>query len=102
MNIIAIPLLNLIYTILNLYKWAIIFGAILSILQAFNIVNGYNRFVLTVNDFIFRITEPFLAPIRRYLPIIGSIDLSPLVLILLITFLEGVVANLIRSLVLGA
>ncbi|USO01638.1 MAG: YggT family protein [Alphaproteobacteria bacterium] len=93
MSILGTPLLKLLLTVLSLYKWAIIAGAILSILQAFTIVNGYNRFVLMMNDFIFRITEPLLAPIRRFLPHTGSIDLSPLVLILLITFLENVFIN---------
>ncbi len=97
MNIILAPLLQVTLTILYLYKWTIILGAILSILQAFSIINGHNRFVLSINDFIFRITEPLLSPIRRFIPLVGSIDLSALVLILAISFIEGVLTNVLIS-----
>lgn len=70
---------------------------ILSLLQSFNVINGYNRFIIGVNDFLFRITEPLLAPIRRILPKTGMIDLSPLILILLLGFLENVLQQFIFS-----
>lgn len=77
-------ILGLISTLINLYIWVIIAGAILSWLIAFNVVNMQNRIVYTLSDFIHRVTEPALAPIRRFLPNLGGIDISPIILILLL------------------
>jgi len=74
----------LIDTALNLYIWALIIAAILSILVAFGILDTRNRLVWAVGDFFDRVTEPALRPIRSFLPNLGGIDLSPLVLILLL------------------
>jgi YggT family protein len=79
-------LLWLIDTVINLYIWCLIISAILSWLVAFNVVNTQNRIVYTIGDFLYRITEPALAPIRRFLPSFGGIDISPIVLILLLLF----------------
>ena len=76
----------LITTVIDLFVWIIILQVILSWLIAFNVVNTQNRFVYLVGDFLYRITEPVLRPIRRVLPSLGGIDLSPLVLILLLYF----------------
>ena len=81
-------LLWLIDTILNLYMWLIIFQVILSWLIAFNVINTSNRFVYMVGDFLYRVTEPVMRPIRRILPNLGGIDLSPMVVILLIIFIR--------------
>ncbi|MCU0985325.1 MAG: YggT family protein [Acetobacteraceae bacterium] len=77
-------ILWLIDTALNLYIWALIIAAILSILVAFGILDTRNRLVWAVGDFFERVTEPALRPIRNFLPNLGGIDLSPLVLILLL------------------
>src|SRR3546814_10354101 len=82
-------LLWLIDTVISLYIWLLIISAILSWLIAFNVVNTRNRFVYLVVDFLYRVTEPALAPIRRLLPSLGGIDLSPMVLILLLTFVRN-------------
>src|SRR3546814_1690188 len=82
-------LLWLIDTVISLYIWLLIISAILSWLIAFNVVNTRNRFVYLVVDFLYRVTEPALAPIRRFLPSLGGIDLSPMVLILLLIFLRN-------------
>jgi YggT family protein len=74
----------LIDTALNLYIWALIISAILSILVSFGILDTRNRLVWAVGDFFERLTEPALRPIRQFLPNLGGIDLSPLVLILLL------------------
>lgn len=74
----------LIDTALNLYIWALIIAAILSILVSFGILDTRNRLVWAVGDFFERLTEPALRPIRGFLPNLGGIDLSPLVLILLL------------------
>ncbi len=82
-------LIVLIDTLLSLYMWVLIASAILSWLVAFNVINTRNRFVYAVGDFLYRITEPALAPIRRILPNLGGIDLSPVVLILLLIFIRN-------------
>lgn len=81
-------LANLIGTIISIYIFLLVAQAILSWLIVFNVVNTRNRFVYMVGDFLYRITEPVLRPIRRVLPAMGGIDLSPLVLILILIFLR--------------
>lgn len=85
-------LLDVILVVLQLYVWVLIAAAVLSWLVAFNVVNPYNSFVRSVGEFLYRITEPVLAPIRNRLPSMGGLDLSPMVLILLIFFLQQVIA----------
>lgn len=89
--------LRVVYELLGFYMWCIIIGAILSWLVAFNIINPHNRLVAVVGDFIYRITEPALRRIRRILPLMGNIDLSPLALIFLINFLQYFIRNLMFS-----
>ncbi len=84
---------NLISTIVTLYIWALILSAILSWLTAFNVINTRNRFVYMVGDFLQRVTEPALNPIRRFLPNLGGIDISPIVLILLLVFARDLVVG---------
>jgi YggT family protein len=81
--------LNLIYTIIQLYIFVIIAAAVMSWLVAFNVLNTHNRFVAAVYDTLNRLTEPALRPIRRILPNLGGIDISPVVLILLLIFLQN-------------
>lgn len=80
--------------ILGLYIWVLIIGAVMSWLVGFGVINTHNRFVQMISDFIYRITEPLLRPIRRILPAFGGLDLSPLVLILLIMFLQRFIQHL--------
>ena len=82
------PVIKLIDIVIGLYTWALIISAVLSWLLAFGVLNNHNRFVYTVGDFLYRITEPALRPIRRFVPLMGGVDLSPLVLILLLYFLR--------------
>ena len=89
------PFLWLIDTIIQLYIWILIAAAILSWLIAFNVVNTGNRFVYQLRDFLYRITEPVLRPIRNLLPNLGGIDVSPVILILLILFLENIIVRYI-------
>ncbi len=81
-------LLNLISTLITIYIWLLIAQAVLSWLLAFGVVNRYNRVVASVNDFLWRITEPALRPIRSVLPDLGGIDISPVILILVLYFLR--------------
>ncbi len=78
----------LILKIIDIYVWLIILQVVLSWLIAFNVLNTSNRFVYMVGDFLYRITEPAMRPIRRILPNLGGIDLSPLVLLLLLFFAQ--------------
>ncbi|MBF0332338.1 MAG: YggT family protein [Alphaproteobacteria bacterium] len=94
MDVILIPLLQIVNVAIDLYIWALIISAILSWLVAFNVVNTHNRFVYLVLDFLYRVTEPALRPIRRVLPNLGGVDLSPLALIFMLWFVQGVVMRL--------
>ncbi|NJM34071.1 MAG: YggT family protein [Rhodomicrobium sp.] len=86
-----IPLLNFIIMVITLYMWVIIISAILSWLIAFNVINRHNQFVYMIADSLYRLTEPALKPIRRNLPDLGGIDISPVVLILGLIFVRDVV-----------
>lgn len=86
-------LLLLIDSILQLYVWVLILGAIVSWLVAFDVINPGNRLVYTVMNALHRLTEPVLSPIRRLLPQMGGLDLSPIVLILLIYFLRNLLVE---------
>ena len=85
---------QLIGSVIQLYIWIIIVQVVLSWLVAFNVVNTRNRVIYMVGDVLYRLTEPVLAPIRRFLPSFGGIDLSPVVLILLLVFLKNLIACL--------
>ncbi|MBW8309249.1 MAG: YggT family protein [Candidatus Paracaedibacteraceae bacterium] len=99
MDIIILPLLYVINVVLNLYWWAVVIYLIMSWLEAFNIINRYNQAVYNVNAFLFRIVEPSLIPIRRFLPNLSGIDLSPLVLLVGISFFQMVINLLLLKLV---
>ncbi len=88
-----LSLLSLIDHIIELYTWCLIIVVAMSWLTAFNVINTQNKFVFQIYDFLYRITEPALRPIRRFIPNFGGIDISPVVLILLLVF----VRNLIRE-----
>ena len=77
-------LFNLAFWFLRFYVWAIILAAVFSMLTAFGVLDTRNRLVWSIGDFLYRITEPALRPIRRILPLFGNIDLSPLVAIAVI------------------
>ena len=78
-------------SIITIYLWIIIINAILSWLVAFNILNTQNRFVFSVLDTTYKLTDPALNKIRRFIPTFGSIDVSPVVLILLLMFLRNII-----------
>jgi YggT family protein len=85
------PFLWLVDTVITLYIWILIAAAVLSWLIAFNVVNTRNPIVHSVADFLYRITEPALRPIRSILPNLGGIDISPVILILGLLFLRNVI-----------
>ena len=78
-------------SIITIYLWIIIINAILSWLVAFNILNTQNKFVFSVLDATYKMTDPALNKIRRFIPTFGSIDVSPVILILLLMFLRNII-----------
>ena len=101
MDIVISPLFQLINAVFEIYIIIILVEVVLSWLTAFNVVNPYNKLVATIRTFTNALTEPLLRPIRglvfRVIPSMGGIDISPLILLLLIYFLQGVVNNLYVS-----
>jgi YggT family protein len=91
------PIFQIASMVIELYIWVVIISAVLSWLIAFNVVNTSNRFVYSVSDFLYRATEPALRRIRRILPDLGGIDLSPIALILGLIFLQMVLSNVHRA-----
>ena len=83
-----IAVFYLILQILKLYSYVVIANVIISWLITFNVLNTSNRFVYSILDFTYRLTEPFLSKIRRFLPTLGAFDISPIILLLLIWFIE--------------
>ena len=90
-------LLWLFDTVISIYIWLVIGQIALSWLIQFGIVNARQPFVMQIGEFLYRVTEPVLAPIRRILPNFGPIDLSPLVLILGLTFIRMLVSEMFYS-----
>ena len=78
-------------SIITIYLWIIIINAILSWLVAFNILNTQNRFVFSILDTTYKMTDPALNKIRRFIPTFGSIDISPVILILFLMFLRNII-----------
>ncbi|MBL6600268.1 MAG: YggT family protein [Alphaproteobacteria bacterium] len=88
---------NLLNTIISLYIWCLFIFVILGWLVQFGVINTQNRVVYLVMDFLYRITEPALRPIRRFVPNLGGIDISPILLVLVLIFIRDfVVVDLVR------
>lgn len=94
-NAFFLSALEVIYSLLNLYIWVLIVGAVLSWLVAFDIVNRSNRFVSMIGNVCFRLTEPVLCHLRRIIPMIGGMDLAPLALIFIIWFIQSFIRHLV-------
>jgi YggT family protein len=92
------PLFWLVGQLIGLYIWAVILAAVFSLLIAFNVLDTRNRLVWTIGDFLERVTEPALRPIRRVLPNLGSVDISPIILILLLQALRMLLGGIELSL----
>lgn len=84
-------LIDVIKIVLELYIWLLIAAAVLSWLVAFNVVNVRNQVVAVIGDFLYRITEPLLRPIRNMLPNLGGLDISPVILILIIILIQRLI-----------
>jgi YggT family protein len=86
-------LAQLIDAVFSIYIYLLIASALVSWLVAFNVINTQNKFVYQVLNFLYRITEPALRPIRRIIPNLGGIDLSPIILILLLYFIRNLIID---------
>jgi len=95
------PLLRVLIIAIDLYIWAVIISAILTWLVHFGVVNTRNQFVSMIGEFLWRITEPALRRIRRFIPNLGGIDISPVVLILLLIFIQMVIGNILVAMMRG-
>ncbi len=87
--------LDVVLLVLQIYVWILIASAVLSWLIAFNVINTRNQFVATVWDMLYRMTEPVLRPIRERLPNLGGLDISPIILLLIIYFIQSVIIRYI-------
>ncbi len=83
-----IAIFYLVLQILKLYSYVVIANVVISWLIAFNVLNTQNRFVYAILEFSYKLTDPFLRRIRHFLPNLGSLDISPIILLLLIWFIE--------------
>ena len=98
MDVILVPFLFLIRTVLSLAVWVVIADVILNWLFIANIFNTSNRFIIIIGDTLERLTNVMLNPIRKNLPcMIGSLDMSPVILILALTFLENIVLRILMK-----
>lgn len=86
--------LNLIDNVISLYIWVLLMAVVASWLVSFNVINTSNRLVFVIVDFLYRVTEPALRPIRRFLPNLGGLDISPVVLILILYFVRDFLSEL--------
>jgi YggT family protein len=87
--------------VLNIYKWAVILAALFSVLVSFGVLDTRNRAVWTIGDFLFRVTEPALRPIRNLLPNMGGLDISPIVLIFGIWVVQEILRRLYFAIAFG-
>lgn len=87
------PFLWLILTVIDLYFWIIIAMVVMSWLIGFNVINVQNQFVRQVQYVLFRLTEPLLGPIRRFMPDLGGVDISPMVLLVGLIFLQRLIIH---------
>ena len=88
-----ISLAILVDKVIDIYTWIVIASAIMSWLVAFGVVNTRNQFIGYVVDFLYKVTEPVLRPIRRVLPNLGGVDISPVILLLGLFFLRSLLAE---------
>ncbi len=98
MRVVLDPLISVLLMAIDIYIWMIIASAILSWLVAFNVLNRQNQFVNSIGVFLWRITEPALKPIRRIIPAFGGIDITPVILILVLIFLQRLLINVLVAL----
>lgn len=90
-------LIYIVIVVADFLFWVIVIDVVLSLLINFNVINPYNQFVRTVHTFTHRVSEPLLAPVRRVLPDLGGIDISPMVVIALIVAARIMIVNVLST-----
>ena len=95
-------LFDLVEELLSLYRWVVILAAVFSMLVSFGVLDTRNRLVWTIGDFLYRVTEPALRPIRRFVPSIGNIDISPVILIVILWALQEALQRIYFAIVTGS
>jgi len=98
MDVIIVPLFQVLMAILNIYELIVVIAVVMSLLFHFNVINYSNQFVRIIWDVVSRLTEPALSRIRRFLPDMGGLDISPIVLLLIVFFLQSVIQQLMFKL----
>ena len=98
----VVGIFSLVAELLWLFSWALILSAVISTLISFGVLNTRNRFVWMISDFLYRVTEPVVRPIRAVLPNLGGIDLSPLIVLLLIQYVILPLLSDLEGAVLGS
>ncbi|MGE3477591.1 MAG: YggT family protein [Rhodospirillaceae bacterium] len=97
MSVILVPILRVLHAILGFYYWVVVIAVILNLLVAFNVINSHNQVIRMIGNSLHAMTEPVFRRIRRYVPIMGNLDLSPLVVIFAIMLLQYIIAELIPA-----
>jgi len=90
-------LIQVLLVAINIYVFVLIASAVMSWLLAFNVLNSRNQLVAMLAEFLYRVTEPALRPIRRFIPHLGGIDVSPVVLILVLYFFQILLSSVLRD-----
>jgi YggT family protein len=98
MNGFVVPVIWVLIQLIDIYWWIVIIAAVASWLIAFGVINTHNRGVARLVDFLYRATEPALRPIQRILPNFGGIDISPVILLLILTLIENELGRLALTL----
>ena len=99
MDVILIPFIVVLSSVIGIYVWVVIASVVMHWLVSFHVVNHNNNFVLMVMEFLYRATEPVLGRVRRFLPTLGGLDLSPFVVIVVLWFLQAVMGRLLLKLI---
>lgn len=99
MDVILIPLFQVVLAVLKIYEFIVIAAVIMSWLFHFNIINYSNQLVRIIADMVFKLTEPLLSRIRNFMPSLGGIDISPIILLLLVFFLQNVIYQIMAKLI---
>lgn len=97
MDVILVPVLGIMITLIDIYIWILIAAIIVSWLTAFNVINTSNQVVYMIANFLYRVTEPVLMPIRRRLPDFGGMDVSPVILVVVLSGVQMALGMLINK-----
>lgn len=93
----AIAILQTLYYALSIYWWIVILAAVFSWLYAFNVINSRNQFVSSIGNALYQLTEPVFSRIRRFLPDLGGVDISPIIVLLAIFFAQQLLVQMMVS-----